>query len=222
MGRARGARARQPLSSTRYGEQPRGARAPRRGRRSPRDPAPSARVAASGARLWSRLVAHGSSDNAAAYGVYAFSLLAGLTAFRESISLLTYYEAAPDLRDSIVVAISQSGRTPDVVEYVEAARGKALLTVALTNEPDSPIAAAANVVVPLYAGREEAIAATKTYTTSLAALALLAGAHRRATSKGSPGYVVRCAEPHDGCDPAARSRRSPGPLRSSRRPGNLL
>ena len=140
-----------------------------------------------------RLVAHGSSDNAAAYGVYAFSLLAGLTAFRESISLLTYYETAPDLRDSIVVAISQSGRTPDVVEYVEAARGKALLTVALTNEPDSPIAAAANVVVPLHAGREEAIAATKTYTTSLAALALLAGAIG-GDVEGIARDVVRCAE----------------------------
>jgi len=130
---------------------------------------------ARGARLV-RLVAHGSSDNAAAYGVYAFSLLAGLTAFRESISLLTYYETAPDLRDSLVVAVSQSGQTPDVVEYVEAARGKALLTVALTNDLESPLGTAADAVVPLYAGPEEAIAATKTYTTSLAALALLAGA----------------------------------------------
>ncbi len=140
-----------------------------------------------------RLVAHGSSDNAAAYGVYAFSLLAGLTAFRESISLLTYYATAPDLRDSIVVAISQSGRTPDVVEYVEAARGRALLTIALTNEADSPLADASDVVVPLHAGREEAIAATKTYTTSLAALALLAGA-MGGDVEGMAAAVVRCAE----------------------------
>jgi glutamine---fructose-6-phosphate transaminase (isomerizing) len=123
-----------------------------------------------------RLVGHGSSDNAASYGVYAFPLLSGLTAFRESISLLTYYEVASDLRESVVVAISQSGRTPDVVEYFEAARGRAALTVALTNEPDSPLAEAADAVVPLCAGVERAVAATKTYTTSVAALALLAGA----------------------------------------------
>lgn len=130
---------------------------------------------ASEARLV-RLVAHGSSDNAAAYGVYAFSLLAGLTAFRESISLLTYYGTAPDLRDSLVVAVSQSGRTPDVVDYVEAARGRAVLTVGVTNDASSPLAEAADAVVPLEAGPELAVAATKTYSSSLASLALLAGA----------------------------------------------
>jgi glucosamine--fructose-6-phosphate aminotransferase (isomerizing) len=123
-----------------------------------------------------RLIAHGSSDNAASYGVYAFPLLAGTTAFRESISLLTYYGVAPDLRDSLVVAVSQSGRTLDVVEYVRAARGQAALTVALTNDPGSPLAESSEVVVPLCAGPEESIAATKTYTASLAALALVAAA----------------------------------------------
>ena len=123
-----------------------------------------------------RLVAHGSSDNAASYGVYAFALLANVTAFRESISLLTYYGKAPDLSDSLVVAISQSGRTPDVVDYVRAATGKAALTVAITNDPESPLASAADAVIPLRAGPEQAVAATQTYTTSLAALALLAGA----------------------------------------------
>ncbi len=123
-----------------------------------------------------RLVAHGSSDNAASYAVYAFGLLANLTAFRESISLLTYYGAAPDLHDSIVVAISQSGRTPDVVDYVRAARGRAAFTVAVTNDEGSPLAASADVVLPLCAGPEEAVAATKTYTASIAALALLAAA----------------------------------------------
>lgn len=130
---------------------------------------------AQGVRLV-RLVAHGSSDNAASYGVYAFALLANVTAFRESISLLTYYGRAADLSGSLVLAVSQSGRTPDVVDYVEAARGRAALTVALTNDPTSPLAEAADAVIPLEAGREEAVAATKTYTTSIAALALLAGA----------------------------------------------
>ncbi len=147
---------------------------------------------ASGARLV-RLVAHGSSDNAAAYGVYAFSLLAGLTAFRESISLLTYYGTAPDLRDSLVVAVSQSGRTPDVVDYVEAARGRAALTVALTNDASSPLAEAADAVVPLESGPELAVAATKTYTGSLAGLSLLAGALGGATSRIADG-LRRSAE----------------------------
>jgi glucosamine--fructose-6-phosphate aminotransferase (isomerizing) len=139
-----------------------------------------------------RLVAHGSSDNAASYGTYAFPLLANLTAFRESISLLTYYGAAPDLGDSIVVAISQSGRTPDVVDYVGAARGRAALTVAVTNDPSSPLAEAAEAIVPLGAGSENAVAATKTYTASLAALALLAAAFGGREAQTAEG-IARCA-----------------------------
>ena len=69
-----------------------------------------------------RLVGHGSSDNAASYGVYAFGLLPGWTALRDSISLSVYYGAELDLARSCVVALSQSGRTPDVVEYAENAR----------------------------------------------------------------------------------------------------
>jgi glucosamine--fructose-6-phosphate aminotransferase (isomerizing) len=147
--------------------------------------------AAAGARSV-RLVAHGSSDNAASYGVYAFPLLANIAAFRESISLLTYYGSAPDLHDSVVVAVSQSGRTPDVVDYVLAARGRAALTVALTNDLASPLADAAEAVIPLGAGREEAIAATKTYTASIAALALLAGALGGRGEETAEG-VTRCA-----------------------------
>jgi len=121
-----------------------------------------------------RLVGHGSSDNAACYGVYAFALLAGLPAVRDSISLAVYYQTPSRLDRSAVVALSQSGRTPDVVAYVEQARAKGSPTIALTNDPSSPLAAAADVTVPLLAGDERAIAATKTYTSELAALALLA------------------------------------------------
>jgi glucosamine--fructose-6-phosphate aminotransferase (isomerizing) len=122
-----------------------------------------------------RLVGHGSSDNAAAYGVYAFGLLPGWTALRDSISLSIYYGAELDVRRSAVLALSQSGRTPDVVEYVERARRRGALTVAITNEPDSELGAAAELVLPLAAGPEQAVAATKTYVNQLAALALLAG-----------------------------------------------
>ncbi len=68
------------------------------------------------------MVGHGSSDNAAAFGVYAFGLLPGLTALRDSISLTVYYGAKLDLRHSTVIALSQSGQTPDVIEYVTRAR----------------------------------------------------------------------------------------------------
>jgi glutamine---fructose-6-phosphate transaminase (isomerizing) len=122
-----------------------------------------------------RLVGHGTSDAAAAYGVYAFGLLAGLTAIRDSISLTVYYDAPLDLSESVVVGLSQSGETPDVVEYVTRTRARGALTIALTNEPASPLGQAAALTLPLAAGPEQAVAASKTYTTQLAALALLAG-----------------------------------------------
>lgn len=121
-----------------------------------------------------RLVGHGTSDNAASYGVYAFGLLPGWTALRDSISLTVYYDAAIDLSSSAVIALSQSGRTPDVVEYVQRARADGALTIALTNDSASELGQAAELVVPLAAGPELAVAATKTYLNELAALALLA------------------------------------------------
>jgi len=134
-----------------------------------------------------RLVGHGTSDNAASYGVYAFGLLPGWTALRDSISLTVYYDAAIDLSTSAVVALSQSGRTPDVVEYVSRARAGGALTIALTNDPHSELGEAAELVLPLSAGPELAVAATKTYLNELAGLALLAA-----------GAVGRGAETADG------------------------
>jgi glutamine---fructose-6-phosphate transaminase (isomerizing) len=121
-----------------------------------------------------RMVGHGSSDNAASYGMYAFGLLPGWTALRDSISLSVYYGAELDMNGCTVLALSQSGRTPDVVDYLERARTRGALTVALTNDPASELAAAAEAVLPLCAGPEHAVAATKTYTNQVAALGLLA------------------------------------------------
>jgi glucosamine--fructose-6-phosphate aminotransferase (isomerizing) len=121
-----------------------------------------------------RMVGHGSSDNAASYGVYAFGLLPRWTAFRDSISLSVYYGAGPSFSGNTVLALSQSGRTPDVVEYLEQARAGGAYTVALTNDPRSELAAAAEAVLPLSAGPERAVAATKTYVNQVAALGLLA------------------------------------------------
>jgi glutamine---fructose-6-phosphate transaminase (isomerizing) len=144
-----------------------------------------------------RIVAHGSSDNAASYGVYAFGVLAGLTAFRDSMSLAAYYGVDQDFGRSVVIALSQSGRTPDVVAHVERARSRGALTIALTNDPGSELGQAANLVVPLAAGSEHAVPATKTYTNQLAALALLAalaGGRERETIDG----LRRTAELQEG------------------------
>jgi glucosamine--fructose-6-phosphate aminotransferase (isomerizing) len=121
-----------------------------------------------------RLVGHGSSDNAASYGVYAFGLLSGWTAIRDSITLSVYYGASLDMSSSAVIGLSQSGRTPDVVEYVARARQAGAFTIALTNDPESELAATAEAVLPLAAGDEQAVAATKTYLNQVGALGLLA------------------------------------------------
>jgi glutamine---fructose-6-phosphate transaminase (isomerizing) len=121
-----------------------------------------------------RMVGHGSSDNAASFGVYAFGLLPRWTALRDSITLTVHYETGIELAGSIVIGVSQSGRTPDVVEYVRRARSSGAFTIALTNDPASDLADAAEATLPLGAGEEHAIAATKTYLNAVAALALFA------------------------------------------------
>ena len=121
-----------------------------------------------------RMVGHGSSDNAASYGVYAFGLLPRWTALRDSITLTVHYDSELAMAGSTAIGLSQSGRTPDVVEYLARARARGAFTVALTNDPSSALAEAAEAVLPLAAGPELAVAATKTYLNQVAALALLA------------------------------------------------
>jgi glucosamine--fructose-6-phosphate aminotransferase (isomerizing) len=121
-----------------------------------------------------RMVGHGSSDNAASYGVYAFGLLAGWTAMRDSITLTVHYGTPLDMSGSTVVGLSQSGRTPDVVEYVRGARAAGAFTIAVTNDPRSELSSVAEATIPLSAEPELAVAATKTYVNTLGALALLA------------------------------------------------
>jgi glutamine---fructose-6-phosphate transaminase (isomerizing) len=121
-----------------------------------------------------RMVGHGSSDNAASYGVYAFGLLPGWTALRDSISLTVYYGAELDMSGCTALALSQSGRTPDVVEYARRARRRGAYVVAVTNDPASELARESDAVLELRAGAEHAVAATKTYSNQVAALGLLA------------------------------------------------
>jgi glucosamine--fructose-6-phosphate aminotransferase (isomerizing) len=135
-----------------------------------------AKVAAAIARRAPRQViftARGTSDHAALYGTYLAEIRLGLPASLANPSAITLYRARPRLRDALVVGVSQSGGSADLVEVVTVARQCGALTVALTNSPQSPLAAAADLQVDLSAGVERAVAATKSYTAQLLTLALL-------------------------------------------------
>ncbi|EIE98928.1 SIS domain-containing protein [Saccharomonospora glauca] len=117
--------------------------------------------------------ARGSSDHAALYGKYLVEVELGLPAGSVSPSTTTLYGAEPDLRDVLLVTVSQSGGSPDLVEVTESARRRGALTVAVTNTPDSALGEVAEHTLDIGAGPERAVAATKTYTASLLALYLL-------------------------------------------------
>jgi glutamine---fructose-6-phosphate transaminase (isomerizing) len=151
-----------------------------------------------------RLVGHGSSDAAASFGVYAFGVLGGLTAMRDSISLTVYYKAALDVSKSVVIALSQSGQTQDVVEYVSRMKERGAYTVALTNDPRSSLAAAADATLPLLAGAERSVAASKTYMNQLASLALLAGGAAGKAEKAAEGLRRVCEQMAEMMDPLER------------------
>ena len=122
------------------------------------------------------VAARGSSDNAARYAQYLFGACNYLPVALATPSLYTLYEAPPRMEGAWVIGISQSGRSPDIVSVIQAGRAQGRPTLAITNAPESPLARAAEWVLPLHAGDERAVAATKTYTASLAALALLSTA----------------------------------------------
>lgn len=119
------------------------------------------------------LAARGTSDHAALYGKYLVEVGHQLPAGLVSPSTMTLYGARPDLRDVLIVAISQSGASPDLVHSVRVAKAQGALTVALTNAPDSPLAAEAELHVDVLAGPERSVAATKSYTAQLLVLHLL-------------------------------------------------
>jgi glucosamine--fructose-6-phosphate aminotransferase (isomerizing) len=128
------------------------------------------------------LAARGSSDNAARYAQHVFGRLLRLPVVLATPSLHTLYDAPPRFIDAIVIGISQSGASPDVVSVVAEGARQGALTAAITNDPASPLAAAAAHVIDLRAGEERSVAATKTYTASLAAIAALAAEGHAALS----------------------------------------
>ena len=120
------------------------------------------------------IAARGTSDNAARYGQYVFGALNRLVVALAAPSLFGLYQRPPSLKSALVIGISQSGQSPDIVRVLEEAHRQGALTIAVTNDPQSPLAEAAQHVLELHAGEERSVAATKTYTAQLAAIALLA------------------------------------------------
>src|SRR4051812_40403825 len=168
-----------------------------------------ARLAAAPPRIV-RLAAHGTSDNAATYGVYAFARLAGWTAIRDSISLPVYEHIQPDVAGDVAIGLSQSGETPDVVAWLQAMRAAGALAVAITNDPGSALGRAAEVVLGLGAGEERSVAATKTYTAELAVLARLA-AHAGGSGAGLDEGLAVTAALAAGAPPPPPGPRAPAP-----------
>jgi len=137
------------------------------------------RYAALGARLRAAppanivTVARGSSDHAAAYCAYLIMARLGRIVASLPMSLVTLNHAPLQVRDALAIAISQSGQSPDVVEPIRYFHTQGAATVALVNHADSPLASAAQWSLPLHAGVESSVAATKSFIASLVASALL-------------------------------------------------
>lgn len=147
------------------------------------------------------IAARGTSDHAAVYAQYVLGARNGLPVALAAPSLVTLYGASPRYGNALVVGLSQSGRSPDVVGVMEAARSQGALTLAITNAPDSPLALAAEHRVDLPAGEERSVAATKTYTAELLAVALLSAAlddaGARAELRAVPGALGRALGAED-------------------------
>ena len=114
-------------------------------------------------------LARGSSDHAATFARYLLETRAGVLTSSASPSVGSIYDATPDLGGAILLAISQSGRSPDLLAAANQARGRGACLVAMVNDEESPLAAMADVLVPLAAGRERSVAASKSFIAALAA-----------------------------------------------------
>lgn len=122
------------------------------------------------------IAARGTSDNAARYAQYLWGVRNGLLVALAAPSLFGAYGSPPSLDGAFVVGMSQSGQSPDVVSVLAEARKQGRPTLAITNDPNSPLAAEGHTVIALGAGPERAVAATKTYTAELCAVAMISEA----------------------------------------------
>lgn len=148
--------------------------------------------------------ARGTSDHAALYAKYLVEVHLGIPCGLASPSTTTAYAARPDLRDVLVVAVSQSGGSPDLVEYAAVARECGATVLAVTNAPESPLAAAAELHLDVRAGAELAVAATKSYTAELLALWLLVDAWRDGDGSAAQAVPVAAASVLSSYDQVAR------------------
>lgn len=119
------------------------------------------------------IAARGTSDNAGVYAKYLWGAANGLPVMLATPSLYTLYGRPPRLSDTLVVGLSQSGQSPDIVAVLEDGRRQGMLTVAITNNPASRLAETAEWVIDCRAGEERSVAATKSYTAELMCIALL-------------------------------------------------
>jgi glucosamine--fructose-6-phosphate aminotransferase (isomerizing) len=131
------------------------------------------------------IVARGSSDHAALYAKYLFGRRNRALVALAAPSLFTRYASPPRLDGQCVIGISQSGASPDVIAVIEEAVRQGAMTVAITNDPDSKLASVAELVVALQAGPERSVPASKTYTASILALALISQAIDRDDAFGA-------------------------------------
>lgn len=122
------------------------------------------------------IAARGSSDNAARYAQYVLGARHGLPVALATPSLHTLYDASPRFDGALVIGISQSGQSPDIVQVLRDARTQGRPTAAITNDLSSPLALEADHAIDLRTGPERAVAATKTYTSSLGVVAMLSAA----------------------------------------------
>lgn len=120
------------------------------------------------------IAARGTSDNAARYAKYVWGTRLGLPVTLAAPSMYTRYQSPPNLEGAAVVGISQSGQSPDLLAVLAEGRRLGRPTLSLTNDPSSPLGELSDVVVPLHAAPERSIAATKSYTASLLAIAMIA------------------------------------------------
>jgi glutamine---fructose-6-phosphate transaminase (isomerizing) len=150
-------------------------------------------------------LARGSSDNAAVFGRYLVELWAGRPAGLAAPSIYTRYHASVDWRGYLVVALSQSGATPEIVSTCRAMRAAGAAVLGITNEPGSPLAGTVDLLLLTEAGPERAIPATKTVTAQLAVLVTAATALRGDTGHGVRGLAPGEAE----CSPGQAERAEP-------------
>ncbi len=137
------------------------------------------------------VAARGTSDNAARYAQYVWGARNRLPVALAAPSLFSVYRTPPALDGGLVVGISQSGESPDLVTVLDEARAQGCPTVAITNRPNSPLGRTADICIPLHAGDERAVAATKTYLAQLGAIALLSDALAGTDSRiGELGALV--------------------------------